>query len=54
MGREPSVMETASTPGMERILSSNWRSRARVSAGVVAEEEGIDTLNVMAWLGLKP
>src|SRR5271167_3649103 len=54
MGREPSVTETASTPGMVRILSSNWRRRARVSAEVVAEEDGIDKLKVMAWLGLYP
>src|SRR5258708_3196538 len=54
IGREPSVTETACTPGMERILSSNWRKRARVSAEVVVEEDGIDKVNVMAWLGLNP
>src|SRR5215471_4775601 len=54
MGREPRVTETACTPGMERILSSNWRSRARVSSEVVADEDGIDKLKVMAWLGLYP
>src|SRR6185503_20871318 len=54
IGREPSVTETACTPGMERILSSNWRRRARVSAEVVVGDEGIETVNVMAWLGLYP
>src|SRR5580658_3746904 len=39
---------------MELILSSNRRRRARVSAEVVAEEDGVDKLKVMAWLGLKP
>src|SRR5437870_65046 len=39
---------------MERILSSNWRSRARVSAEVVAGDDGIDRLNAIAWLGLNP
>src|SRR5580658_11244286 len=54
MGRDPSVTETACTPGMELITLSNWRRRARVSAEVVAEEAGIDKLNVIAWLGLYP
>src|ERR1700686_5329092 len=54
MGREPSVTETASTPGMESILSSNWRRRARVSAEVVDGEDGIETTKVMARLGLYP
>src|SRR5271170_1056144 len=54
IGREPSVTETACTPGRDLILSSNRRRRARVSAEVVAEEDGIDKLKVMAWLGLKP
>src|SRR5258708_37809574 len=54
IGREPSVTETAWTPGMERILSSNWRKRARVSADVVVEDDGIDKVKVMAWLGLNP
>src|SRR5271155_3866350 len=54
IGREPSVTETACTPGTEFILSWNWRRRARVSLEVVAEEDGIDKLKVMAWLGLNP
>src|SRR5260370_41268147 len=54
IGREPSVTETACTPGMERILSSNWRRRARVSVEAVAADDGIDKLKVMAWLGLNP
>src|ERR1700761_4408929 len=54
MGREPSVTDTASTLGMESILSSNWRRRARVSAEVVEGDDGIDTTKVTAWLGLYP
>src|SRR5271156_619792 len=54
MGREPSVTETACTPGMALILSSNRRRRARVSADMVADDDGIDKLNVTAWLGLYP
>src|SRR5260221_14343416 len=54
MGREPSVTETACTPGIERILSSNWRRRARVSSGVVVEEDGGDKLKGMGWVGFKP
>src|SRR5579864_4085858 len=54
MGREPSVTETACTPEMESILSSNWRRRARVSAEVVDGADGIETTKVMAWLGLYP
>jgi hypothetical protein len=52
MGRDPSVTETASTPGMDSIFWSNWRRRARVSADVVFGADGIETLNVIAWLGL--
>src|SRR5580704_2864601 len=54
IGREPSVTETAWTPGMLRILSSKWRRRARVSAELVEGEAGRDRLKVIAWLGLKP
>ena len=54
MGREPSVTDTACTPGMVRILSSNWRRRARVSAELVVGAAGSDKLKVIAWLGLKP
>src|SRR5487761_1653101 len=54
IGREPSVAETASTPGMDSILSSNARRRARVSAELVVGDAGSDKLKVIAWLGLKP
>src|ERR1700693_468817 len=54
MGREPSVTETASTPGILRICSSNSRRRARVRAELVVGEGGSDKSKVMAWLGLKP
>ena len=52
MGREPSVTETASTPGMARMSASKRRRRARVSAGVVLELEGKDSEKVMACSGL--
>src|SRR5260370_30919180 len=54
IGREPSVMETAWTPGISCILSSKWRRRARVSAELVVGAAGRDKLKVIAWLALKP
>src|SRR5260370_34164552 len=54
IGREPSVTETAWTPGISCILSSKWRRRARVSAELVVGAAGRDKLKEIAWLGLKP
>src|ERR1700722_20472145 len=54
IGREPSVTETAFTPGTLLILSSNRRRRARVSAEVVLGSAGSDKKKVIAWFGLNP
>src|SRR6185437_11566675 len=54
IGREPRVIDTASTPGTERIASSKRRRRARVSAEVVLGVEGMASVKVMAWPGVYP
>src|SRR5260370_41821605 len=54
IGREPSVTETAWTPGISCILSSKGRGRARVSAELVVGAARRDQLKVIAWPGLKP